>query len=93
MDNENLGYSCVGTFLRELRERADLTQMELATKLGDVHSQFVSNWERGKCHPPQHCLRRLGKALKLDQKQKDKLFECLLEDARHEINSRWKDIL
>lgn len=36
---------------------------ELAGKIGDVHTQFVSNWERGMCAPPNRCFQKLIAAL------------------------------
>ena len=75
----------LGTFLKQKRVDAGYTQAELAASLGDVHSQFVSNWERGLCAPPGHCFQKLIDLLKLNR---DKLVEVMLADARVEIESK-----
>lgn len=75
----------LGAFLREKRIDAGYTQAELASSLGDVHSQFVSNWERGLCAPPGHSLQRLIDLLKLNR---EKLVDIMLMDARTEIEAK-----
>ena len=39
------------TVLREARERAGLTQLQLATRVGVVGGERISNWERGLSRP------------------------------------------
>ena len=52
-------FALAGAFLRKMRmDHYDLSQAKLAKKIG-VHVQFVSNWERGLCAPPDHCLKKL----------------------------------
>jgi transcriptional regulator with XRE-family HTH domain len=75
----------LGIYLRQKRIDAGYTQNELANSLGDIHSQFVSNWERGLCAPPGHSLHRLIDVLKLNR---EKLVDVMLEDSRTEIESK-----
>jgi transcriptional regulator with XRE-family HTH domain len=75
----------LGIFLKQKRADAGYTQAELASSLGDVHSQFVSNWERGLCAPPGHCFQKLIDLLKLNR---EKLVEVMLADSRVEIESK-----
>lgn len=72
----------LGQYLREKRVNAGITQAELATKLGNVHTQFVSNWERGMCAPPNHCFQKLITVLDLNR---DKLVKVMLADSKKVI--------
>jgi transcriptional regulator with XRE-family HTH domain len=53
----------VGNFVRRQRERARLTQWQVARKLGYGTAQFVSNWERGVSVPPGKDLYRVARIL------------------------------
>ncbi len=75
----------LGTFLKEKRLSSKYTQAELASSLGDVHSQFVSNWERGLCAPPGHCLPKLIDVLKLNRA---KLVDVMLQDSKADIEAK-----
>jgi transcriptional regulator with XRE-family HTH domain len=57
----DLRRSSVGNFLKQSRETAELSQFEVAKKLGYKSSQFISNWERGLSSPPAEILPRLVK--------------------------------
>ena len=48
--------------LKELRKQAHLTQVELASKLGIVHSSYA-DWERGKKKPTQDNLVKIAQVL------------------------------
>jgi len=52
-----------GAFMKRMRERAGLTQGQLAAQLGYTCGQFVSNWERGHTMPPIGKLPRIARAL------------------------------
>lgn len=69
----------LGQYLKEMRLKAGLTQTELATQLGNVHTQFVSNWERGLCAPPNHCFQKLINLLDIDR---DKLVKVMVADSK-----------
>ncbi len=77
-----LGYRKLGLFLKEKRVEAGLTQPALAEKLGEVHSQFVSNWERGLCAPPSHAFQRLISVLSLSR---DELVKVMVADYQTEV--------
>lgn len=78
-------FSNLGTFLKQKRIESNLTQKELARSLGNMNSQFVSNWERGLCAPPSHSFQRLIDVLRINR---DRLVEIMLDDARTVIESR-----
>jgi len=48
--------------LKELRKKAHLTQVELASKLGIVQSSYA-DWERGKKKPTQDNLVKIAQVL------------------------------
>lgn len=75
----------LGAFLKQKRIDAEYTQAELASELGDIHSQFVSNWERGLCAPPGHSLQKLIDLLKLNR---EKLVDVMLADSKVVIQSK-----
>jgi len=72
----------LGIYLKEKRTLAGLTQQQLASALGNIHSQFVSNWERGLCSPPGHCLQELISILNINR---DHLVEVMLMDSQNAI--------
>lgn len=75
----------LGTYLKEKRIESELTQSQLAEQLGDVHAQFVSNWERGLCAPPGHCFTKLIDILSLNR---NKLVQVMLSDSKKVIESK-----
>lgn len=85
-------YSNLGDVLRKLREAVNLTQSDIALQCG-VHSQFVSNWERGLCNPPQHCLKLLAKALKLSNLDRNNIRSAIEVDLASGIQARFKGLL
>lgn len=78
-------FTNLGNFLKDKRIEQTLTQRELATALSDVHTQFVSNWERGLCAPPSHCLQNLIELLKI---KREELVDVMLEDSKAVIEAR-----
>lgn len=80
VDFENLGI-----YLKEERLNNSLTQAELANKLGKVHIQFVSNWERGLCAPPNHCFEKLVQVLKLNR---NTLVKVMVIDSKRIIEAK-----
>lgn len=50
MDNFNFNMNQIGRRISELRRERDMTQLELADRLG-ISYQAVSNWERGSSMP------------------------------------------
>lgn len=78
-------FSNLGQYLKQKRLALKLTQTELAAMLGDVHVQFVSNWERGLCAPPNHCFEDLIEILDLNR---EKLVKVMLEDSKTIIEAK-----
>jgi transcriptional regulator with XRE-family HTH domain len=59
----------VGVQLKKWRISANLSQKDVAMKLGYSSSQFVSNWERGHSLPPVEALAKLIKIFDIKPKQ------------------------
>jgi len=57
----------VGVFLKDLRIRAGLSQLELSLKMGYSTPQFISNWERGVSEPPCKSIKKLSQVLSYDE--------------------------
>ena len=55
----------IGNFIRERRKEKDLTQQELAEKIG-ISDRAVSKWERGICCPDISILKDLCKILDIN---------------------------
>ncbi len=70
--------------LRELREKAGLTQAELAHKIGYTSPQFISNIERGVSSLPPSKFKRISKLL-------DVRIEKLISFHVSEIEDRLND--
>ena len=58
----------LGHYLREKRIKKDLTQVDVAEKLG-YRSQFIANWERGASSPPIEALKKLIGIYGISQKE------------------------
>lgn len=71
-----------------VRQEAKLSQAELA-KLVGVHSQFVSNWERGLCRPPEHSLKKMAEKNMLN---KVAFRACLTLDAMIDAHLKTEEI-
>ena len=67
--------SSLAELLKEKRIVANLSQWEVAKKLGYTTPQFVSNWERGVSTPPVQVLNKIAD---LYGTSSDELFEALL---------------
>lgn len=66
--------------LRDLREEAQLSQSELAGRLG-LPSQSISNIERGMTGIPKKRLRMFNRALSLDESS-TALADAIIDDIR-----------
>ncbi len=60
MEERRLRAKIVGEFLKLMRQKAGLTQHELASTLSYSTAQFISNWERGVSLPPLDVLPKLA---------------------------------
>ena len=61
-------FEIIGSFLREKRIKAGLSQTEVADVL-HVKPQFVSNWERGMSAPPLRLAKFLMKAYRIPSQE------------------------
>ena len=85
----------LSNFLREKRVSCDLTQHDVARKLGYTSPQFISNWERGLSCPPVNIIAKLSDMYKVSETE---LFELILSatvtrieaSLRQEFKSRRK---
>lgn len=57
----------MGRWLKENRIRAEMTQADVAKKIGYTTPQFISNWERGISMPPLSVYARLVRIYKADR--------------------------
>ena len=62
-------FSELGKYLQHKRESSNLTQAQMARKLGYATAQFVSNIERGCAFPPVNMLKGMIKAYRLDEEE------------------------
>ncbi|OFZ31804.1 MAG: transcriptional regulator [Bdellovibrionales bacterium RIFCSPHIGHO2_01_FULL_40_29] len=75
-------------FLKEKRTQANLSQKDVATKLGYSTSQFISNWERGISQPPIHTLRTLAQMYAVSP---DQMFQVLLSTTIDQVQEELKE--
>lgn len=66
----------LGKFLKETREKTDLTQTEVAHKLGYSSPQFISNIERGTSVAP---LATLSKMMSIYRANPEPIVRIILE--------------
>jgi transcriptional regulator with XRE-family HTH domain len=62
-----------GAVLKELRERAGLSQNQLA-KLSGLDHSYLSRLESGQRHPSYDAVARLAKVLARDKQERERLF-------------------
>lgn len=68
--------------LKQFRKDAGLTQAELGIKLDNLHSQHLSNAERGLCFIPKPNLKKMVKVLNLSSNDKMSLMDALKKDYK-----------
>ena len=76
----------LGLMIKEYRNKAQLSQAELAKKLGYTTPQFVSNFERGVGKVPLVVVGRLIKILELPERE---IMQLLIDEYTLEVK---KDI-
>lgn len=77
-------YKEIGTMIRSARERQELTQLELANKLGYESMQFVSLIERGMSKAPLTVIGKLAVILGIPAK---KIENLLVEEYRNKVQT------
>jgi len=73
-----------GKFLKQARQAKKITQKELAQKL-NCHAQFISNWERGLCLPPETMLVPLSKIVSFNRVAFKKLLLSLASKRLNQV--------
>jgi transcriptional regulator with XRE-family HTH domain len=69
-------------FLKQTREKADLSQRQVADVLGYQSAQFISNWERGVSSPPIKTLKKLGDLYRI---KAETLYQVMVQDTLRRI--------
>jgi transcriptional regulator with XRE-family HTH domain len=72
-----------GEYLKEKRVAADLTQKEVAEKIGYSSAQYISNFERGIALPP---LSKLKIMVKLYRMPKAEVIQMVVEAKAKILN-------
>lgn len=75
-------YVNIGKFLKASREKAGLSQREVAEHLGYTTAQFVSNWERGLITPPVATMSVLLGLYKMSKKE---LTDLLIAEYKYSL--------
>lgn len=74
----------LGKLIRDYRQQKDMTQLELAKKLGYDSTQFISLFERGLSKVPHNILGSLIVLLGIPEK---KILEILLKSYENNLKS------
>ena len=74
-------HKIIGSYLKEKREEAGLSQVFVASELG-CKPQYICNWERGATTPPWDYMRVIVKLYKMSPKE---LYDFLLEIQTKEL--------
>ena len=72
--------------LKTARERAGLTQLEIAKKIGLLNAQSYAQYEQGKRNPKQDTLNKIADALHLGYgyaQNGEPYFYCFVDTVRH----------
>jgi transcriptional regulator with XRE-family HTH domain len=79
-------FGSFGSYLKTAREKRNITQSELAKRLGYSTSQFISNWERGLCDPPLDAIPEISQFLGLSKRD---VVSVILEQTKLDIEKRF----
>ncbi len=74
----------LGQFLKTKREKASLSQGDVAKKLKYTSPQFISNWEREVSSPPIKVIKQLSSLYKVGN---DELFNLILDHTLTQLKS------
>ena len=88
--NKSTQYS---EFLFACRINANMSQLELAQKLGYSSGQFVSNIERGTVGLPLKKIKKFCRALKLKDKDIDLLRGIMIQEYSDKIDKVFDSLL
>lgn len=76
----------LGSYLRNCRKAAGLSQSEVGKKLGYSSAQFVSNFERGNCTPPLKALKTLVRIYNIEPEE---LIEKVMLEKKQQIEKEF----
>ncbi len=76
-----------GSHWKSIREKAGLTQRDVAQILGYSTPQFISNVERGRCSFPVEQLPKLKKLFKLST---DQMLDLIMKEEKHWLHKALK---
>ncbi len=76
--------ACLKNVLKIYRQRAGLSQLDVANSLNYTSAQFISNWERGLSSPPDGSLDFLCDILCIP---KATMMKAILDDRRTELEN------
>lgn len=83
----------LGAMVREYRLKANMTQLELATKLGYESVQFVSLFERGLSKIPAKVIGKLVVILGIPEKKIAKsIIDVYAQELNNEISEGKKSV-
>ncbi len=74
----------INEFFRQKRIEANLTQKNIADHFELGSTQFVSNWERGLCLPPNNYLPDLCKLYKMS---KNEVIQAIIGHREEELQA------
>lgn len=83
MENKNW----LGDLLREKRQKQNMTQLDLAQKLGYDSVQFVSLFERGLSKVPLFVLGRLFVIFKIKVKEQNEIVMRIVKQEQLQIEA------
>ena len=78
-------HNLIGTYLKKKRLQSQLSQRDVAVKLGYGSAQFISNIERGEASIPPKMAKKLIQILKLSEKE---VIQVLVRDYEHHLRSQ-----
>ncbi len=74
-------------YIKQKRMDADLSQKDVAEKLGYSSPQFISNWERGLSTPP---IKTVKKIAELYDVSIEEFSNLLLQDTLQQVTADFK---
>lgn len=81
-------------YLKTKREKAGLSQKQVADRLGYTTPQFVSNWERGISVPPMQTVKKIADIYQTPVEEIfNLLLEATLQQVKTDFNKKLKKLL
>ena len=77
-------FTQLSKLLKKAREQKNLSQVDFSAAI-QIPTQYVYNWERGFCSPPEHKFDEVIKFLRI---KPDQVVKAMLMDAKEEIEKK-----